>query len=890
MSVRHSTLPTATAIAAEGEYRDTVDLPEDIHKMLPQQQQQHLRNEEEDLLDISSISPLVSERTRPRSAKSTNGEKLGASFKRLTRTHAVVKRFKDGLKDQEEGSEFPFELDFTNDTQSEHQNMPQQTLSTAPESQSVPSIKVLTPRSHACTSLPNSVAEEHYPSPPSVTVAVVEDSISFKESASQSPPPPIRRHSRSHYRSRDGSPDVRFNARESTDEFIALDVNLPIAIEQSRKQSSKLRKGSTLRRPKTVKRREDPSRDPSPSPSMSSLRSLSPHPNFAAPPRRGSTVYRSKTSRFYEPASVPLTRRPTGLSRRPTIVVRDTDDLIQAFSGHVEGLEGISGSGTAFEAPSNGEGWTVESPDESQDEEFFDVDDSRWIDDEPDLKIENREPLCRGLTSRRVSTISRRTSIYPSSHAASVAATRRGTLANVTTAPIARGRTTYLHPDTHLKTDECRSRQPSVDWSTRRGSTISTRSSRRLASPSPLRTRTTYNRRRTVVKRDISAQDNRDADDADADDEDLLFMDAEENAWIDECLDQEDDNSLAQGTPRRRTTVKRTITVKQPGTTHQKGKSRQKRLRRHRDASANPMSRRATILIPRSFLETLAARAGETIATLGEAAQIAAAPVAVAGGGEMAGWMSTAGAVAKGVGGGLVGKFGRRKSCILFSRLRFRTIHFSAGGTQNRLTTTSSHFQKYTPQSLLATAAGALTGNNGVAGNKAMKALSAGLGAAVEGGMVAGVGSLVVSGVAAMNKARTDSFESNKRSLGSSRSKPDDSGECIASSTTVTTITSSVTTTAGATAAATAYISRAAEAISHLGTLAPLLGLPQSVMDMAETAGMVGTVLGGLDSDSDSDSESENDEKEDGHSEDSAGEESEDDESSDDEPPGPDSK
>ncbi|KAJ3295733.1 hypothetical protein HK104_002372 [Borealophlyctis nickersoniae] len=244
---------------------------------------------------------------------------------------------------------------------------------------------------------------------------------------------------------------------------------------------------------------------------------------------------------------------------------------------------------------------------------------------------------------------------------------------------------------------------------------------------------------------------------SDTDSDSGEFVDAEDSGWVDEPP-----SPSARVPPMRK-----------------QGK------RSRRPAASR---RRTTVVVARSFYESLAARAGEAMSHLGNAAQVAAAPVSLVAGATVGGFLSTGGAAAVSVGNLVVGKFGRKT-------------------TQRRVELTASALGQFTPAQLLATAVGATNKLAGDVADKAtVKALSQGLGAAVEGGVVAGTVSLVASGVAAK---MTPELRTN--------------------------------------ILANAYIQAAAEALGHLGNVAPMLPGPlQDLVEVAgDAAGHLGNIAGG---------------------------------------------
>ncbi|KAJ1562452.1 hypothetical protein HK096_009606 [Nowakowskiella sp. JEL0078] len=189
------------------------------------------------------------------------------------------------------------------------------------------------------------------------------------------------------------------------------------------------------------------------------------------------------------------------------------------------------------------------------------------------------------------------------------------------------------------------------------------------------------------------------------------------------------------------------------------------------------------IHVSRTFYELLASRAGEAISHVGNAAQVAALPVGFVAGPAVAGMFSSGGAMAAAAGGAVVRKFGRRT-------------------TQQRVIASSQEFEKYTATKLLETATKAFVGEE-FAETKAMKALSQGMGSALEGGLMAAGASLIISGVAAnMDKKVSHQLLQNS------------------------------------------YVKVAVEAAGHLGNVAPIL-LPKSMHSIADAAGLVSTSAGG---------------------------------------------
>ncbi|KNC98255.1 uncharacterized protein SPPG_06654 [Spizellomyces punctatus DAOM BR117] len=603
------------------------------------------------------------------------------AFKRLTRAHAVVRRFKDGIG--ERGNE-----DVASGLEPEVLSKSAERIEEVQiPNNPVPSIN-LTPADRTFSSLPRS------------------KSVRFHQV------------------------DCRVE-KPGMEDMVALDLDFQLPRSRPTRNGTRGRRlGGELLTPSSPQSFSSGSRSPSP---MS---------------RR---VVRSVTA---------FPARPS-LSRRQTLVVTNEEELMRALNGGRQLNE-------------TGEGWKVENPEESEDEEFFDVDDKAWVDEEHSNSTELQIPtgpdvLRRKSTIRRGScilatrgvTITRKTTRRLSTF--EEPSERNAPLLQRKITRVVRSATIMRKPLEHVDGVDRKMTLRRVSTDVRRGTVITRRAEQNL---SVLQ----QNQEEEVEKdahRDLNTADSDNDDDTD------IFLDADETLWIDEWSDDES---------------ARTITKLKPS-----GKKRSKKPKKGAVAR-----RRTTLLVSRSFYETLAARAGETISHLGNAAQVAAGPVAVVGGGEMAGLLATAGAVARGVGGGLVGKFGRRT-------------------TQMRVETTADLLNKYTTGQLLSTAAGAL-GGDAIAENKAVKALSQGFGAAVEGGVVAGVGSLVVSGVA-LNLSNVLSSSTN-------------------------------------------YISMAAEAIGHLGNVAPFL--PGGLQGVAEAAGVVGSVLGGVGEGDDSSNDSGEEEGNDG--------------------------
>ncbi|TPX70809.1 hypothetical protein SpCBS45565_g01464 [Spizellomyces sp. 'palustris'] len=618
--------------------------------------------------------PAIEEEELEDISPGPNGLQRNA-FKRLTRAHAVVRRFKNGIA--EGGNE---------NVASGLEPGPIQVLSTSAErieevkipNNPVPSIN-LTPADATFSSLPRS------------------KTVRFHQLN-----PPVEK---------DGMEDM-----------VALDLDFQLPRSRPTRNGTRGRRlGGELLTPSSPQSLPSGSRSPSP---MS---------------RR---VVRSVTA---------FPTRPS-LSRRQTVVVTNEEELMRALNGSRQLNE-------------TGDRWKVENPEESEDEEFFDVDDKAWVDEEQSSSTELQIPagpdvLRRKSTIRREScilasrgvTITRKTMRRVSTF--DEASERNAPLLQRNITRVIRSGTIMRKPLEDVDGVDRRTTLRRVSTDVRRGTVLTRRTEQKLI----------------VLQqsgKEVDKDTHRDFDTLDSDnDEDTdIFLDADETLWLDEWSDDESARNTTKLKPS--------------------GKKRCKKPKKGAVAR-----RRTTLLVSRSFYETLAARAGETISHLGNAAQVAAGPVAVVGGGEMAGLLATAGAVARGVGGGLVGKFGRRT-------------------TQMRVETTADLLNKYTTGQLLSTAAGVL-GGNAVAENKAVKALSQGFGAAVEGGVVAGVGSLVVSGVA-LNLSNVLSSSTN-------------------------------------------YISMAAEAIGHLGNVAPFL--PGGLQGVAEAAGVVGSVFGGVGEGEDSGSDS----------------------------------
>ncbi|KAJ3184671.1 hypothetical protein HDU87_004074 [Geranomyces variabilis] len=175
---------------------------------------------------------------------------------------------------------------------------------------------------------------------------------------------------------------------------------------------------------------------------------------------------------------------------------------------------------------------------------------------------------------------------------------------------------------------------------------------------------------------------------------------------------------------------------------------------------------------PRTFFSTLCSRTGESLAHVATAATLASRPLGMLGVVDP-GLVATAGAIAHAAGTNLVARFGRRDT-----QMRVQAVEGAAGAVS---------------------AAGVLErcGVGGWVG----KTLGSGLEAAMDGGVVAGVGGLLASGIAMkMSQAHSG------------------------------------------------YLSAAAEAIGHFGNCASLL--PPEFQRVANAAGVMSTVLGGVGDDS----------------------------------------
>ncbi|KAJ3161181.1 hypothetical protein HDU86_007803 [Geranomyces michiganensis] len=261
------------------------------------------------------------------------------------------------------------------------------------------------------------------------------------------------------------------------------------------------------------------------------------------------------------------------------------------------------------------------------------------------------------------------------------------------------------------------------------------------------------------------------------DEEDDTFLDALETLSI--ASGRSRGSSIA--VPRRRTLQRRPTLIRVPtrisGSAHVNPSTTIATTTRKRlvvtTARRRPHHRHKPK--PRTFFSTLCSRTGESLAHVATAATLASRPLGMLGVVDP-GLVATAGAIAHAAGTNLVARFGRRDT-----QMRVQAVEGAAGAVS---------------------AAGVLErcGFGGWVG----KTLGSGLEAALDGGVVAGVGGLLASGVA-MNLNRSHSE----------------------------------------------YLSMAAEAIGHFGNVASLL--PPELQAVAEAAGVMGTVLGGVSNERDDD-------------------------------------
>lgn len=227
---------------------------------------------------------------------------------------------------------------------------------------------------------------------------------------------------------------------------------------------------------------------------------------------------------------------------------------------------------------------------------------------------------------------------------------------------------------------------------------------------------------------------------------------------------------------------------------------RRKQLRQKLRDAGKVVAKTATI--SRGFYETLASRAGEVFSHAGNAAQVISTPIGLIAGPAVAGLVSVGGAAAAAVGTATVQKFGRKR-------------------TKNRVSQTQQKLSQFTTSNLVEVATKRMAGHD-LANTAHVKVLSQGLGAVLEGGVMAGTVSLVTSSIV----ANVTDPEAKQRLLANS------------------------------------YIQTAADAMGHFSNVAHIL--PGKLRNLAEVAGTVGSAassasnavdlgLGGADLDLDSD-------------------------------------
>ncbi|KAJ3021146.1 hypothetical protein HKX48_009170 [Thoreauomyces humboldtii] len=273
-------------------------------------------------------------------------------------------------------------------------------------------------------------------------------------------------------------------------------------------------------------------------------------------------------------------------------------------------------------------------------------------------------------------------------------------------------------------------------------------------------------RRRSTLRRPLQS-----GNISDLDEEPDEFLDALDTVSVASGRSRASSSNRAIGplrprTTRRRPTLARVPTTMRTGTASLTTTTTRKRLvvttttaRRRRKAKPKPA---------RSFLSALCSRTGEGLQHVATAAQLASKPLGLLGMAD-SGLVSTASTIAHAAGASLVGRFGRRD-------------------TQMRVQAFEDATHVLAPTAVLE--------RMGVGGWMG-KTIGSGLEAALDGGVVAGVGGLIATG-AAMSLSQAHS----------------------------------------------GYLSMAAEAIGHFGNVAALL--PPELQAVAEAAGMMGTVLGGV--------------------------------------------
>ncbi|KAI8616167.1 hypothetical protein BC830DRAFT_1119120 [Chytriomyces sp. MP71] len=194
-------------------------------------------------------------------------------------------------------------------------------------------------------------------------------------------------------------------------------------------------------------------------------------------------------------------------------------------------------------------------------------------------------------------------------------------------------------------------------------------------------------------------------------------------------------------------------------------------------------------LVSRAFYEVLAARAGEAMHGVGNAAQVISTPLGFVAGPAIAGLVSVGGAAAAAAGQAAVQRFGRKE-------------------TRRRAQATERAIQSYTASNLILSATKNVAGDE-VAEQAHVRALSLSVGAVLDGGMAAGTVTLLASGLAAVVSSAGVSNDEGAAA-------GDEKGLLQNS-----------------------YFRAASSAMGMLGNAAPML--PKSMQKVAAAAGTLGT-------------------------------------------------